>query len=253
MELYKKKVIDAKTVEIELKAPYSKNYLDGNLTGIIFNKNNKISIGDTISTEIETVTRKYQSIYKVNYLEMYKNMLFIHEFKSNMSTKYILPLLGFNKDQMLIGLGLINCYLGHYNYKHDPGEYIYLIYKHSPTKFYQIFSDAIKKQRNFSYMEKDKDNRFDCFVFKTNPLFVEDVNILLTGKYSKISEDAKTKILKYHGSLHQDNELNQILYKGELRKTQLEKTLNCKIPDNIDYDEMPLLVNEVWNYSKNLK
>lgn len=243
------KHIDSRVVELKLKGPHHKEYVDNTLYSIEFNKNNVIKLGDTIEVTIKYMTQEYSTKYVINYFEQFKSILMAHEFKVNLSTTYVMPLLGFNKDDMFINTNLINCYTSHYDYNHSPGEYLYLIYRYTPTNYYSLFKEAMQKQENFSIYVKDKDERFDCFVFKADLKLVEDVKLLMKGKYSHISKKAKEMIISYHKSNNPENRLNQILHRGHLRIKELEEQLGCKLPKNIDLEEMPNPLNEEWRYS----
>jgi len=163
-----------------------------------------------------------------------------------MSSIYILPLLGLKKEHLLLSTNFINAYVEHFDFKHNLGEYIYLIYRYIPIGYYAKFIEIIQKQQGCINHIKDSDKRFDCFIFKTNDEFINDVRLLLRGKYSKISDKAKRLILNFHNQNNPETPLAQILYKGNLRRNELEETFGCTMPDNIDFAEKCILEEERW-------
>jgi len=239
-------LLNAKTIIIEPTSPFNKEWLDKfHLKKVEFSIDNKIEIGDKIDLTFTNTVSPYSSYYRVNYI--YKEDKFklrINEFEDNMSSTYILPLLGIKKEHLLIRTNFINCYVKHFDFNHILGEYVYLIYRYIPINYYAKFIEILQKQKGCISYLKDQDKRFDCFVFKTNEEFINDVKLLLKGKYSKISDKAKKLILNFHNQTNPETPLSQILYKGTLRRNELEESFGCVMPDNIDFAEKCNIENE---------
>lgn len=245
---FKIEILNAKTIIIEPKVPFNKECIDKfHLKKVEFSIDNKIEIGDKIDLEYNNSETTYKSYYKVNFMyKENKTKIRINEFEDTMSSTYILPLLGLKKEYLLLDINFINAYIEHSNFKHNLGEYIYLIYRYIPIPYYAKFIEILQKQKGCLSYLRDLDKRFDCFVFKTDEKFINDVKLLLKGKYSKISEDAKKLILNFHNQTNPETPLAQILYKGNLRRNELESTFGCVIPDNIDFAEKCNLNEEKW-------
>jgi len=245
---FKLEVLNAKTIIIEPNIPFSKEWIDKfHLRKVNFSIDNKIEIGDKIDLDYNTSDNIYKSYYKVNFMyKEDKSKIRINEFEDTMSSIYITPLLGLKKEHLLLDTNFINTYIEHYNFKHNLGEYIYLIYRYIPIGYYAKFIEILQKQKGCINYLKDSDKRFDCFVFKTDEKFINDVKLLLKGKYSKISEEAKKLILNFHNQTNPETPLAQILYKGNLRRNELEETFGCIMPDNIDFAEKCNLNEETW-------
>jgi len=231
---------NGKTLILTPKVPISKEWLDKyHLKEIHFSDSVSLKLGDKVPINFQSLPNEFKTYYKANFIyKEDKIKIRINEFEDNISSVYILPLLGIQKEHLLINYNFINCYVNHYNYKHKLGEYLYIIYRYTPIPYYSKFVSNLATASNYiDCNSEDKDKRFDCFVFKTNEIFIDDIKLILKGKYSNISEKAKKLILTFHNQLKSDQPLNQILYKGELRKNELESIFGCSIPKDIDYAE----------------
>lgn len=250
--LYDVKIINAKALAVNLKVPNTKQFIDRfHIKSVKFNDSESIELGEEIPVMFKTKTGQYNTYYNTNYIyKEDKDKIQINEFEDTISTTYVLPLIGIQKKNLLIDLNFINCYIGHCNHEHELGKYIYLMYRYTPTEYYSEFSKILQRQENFTYYFKDIDQRFDCFIFKTKKIFIEDVNIILKGQYSSISNKAKKTILNFHNQNNPNAPIYQILFKGYLRKNELEESLGCTLPEDIDYEDKPNINNEIWNYSK---
>lgn len=239
-------ILNAKTILINPKFPVQKKWKDKyHLNKVIIDEIN-INIGDKIYASFN----EYETYYKSNFIYKEDNLrIRINEFESNISSSYILPFIGIKKKEyLLMNLNFINCYVSHYNYKHDIGEYVYLIYRYSPISYYSKFTSILQKQKGcINYIRDERDKRFDCFIFKIDDKFVKDISLILKGKFSSISDESKKIILNFNNQLKPEDPINQILYKGTLRKNELEEYFGCEMPNNIDYAEIPNINKEIWN------
>ena len=75
------------------------------------------------------------------------------------------------------------------------------------------------------------------FVRKNGQYFKE-------GKYSKLDDEFKLKILDFHG-MAVDSALSKILFKSDERRKQLEKKLDAEIPDNSELLSIINLEDEI--------
>jgi len=248
MKLYEINIFNPRTIIINPKIPVHKTYLDKyHIKDLNFNDNFRLKIGDDIPVDMKISNGTYKTYYKCNYI--YKEdhwKIRINEFEENDASVYILPLLGLQKDNLLPQSNFINCYIQHYEYKHNLGDYIYLMYRYIPVPYYAKFITALQKQEDCVFYQKDKDKRFDCFGFKTKEKFKEDINLILKGKFSHISEEAKGLILSFHSQTNPETPLSQILYKGVLRRNELEEALGLTLPEDVDYGEMPKISDNTW-------
>lgn len=244
-QLFSVEVLNAKTIILTPKTPVSTIRLDKHHYKTITFTDYSINIGDKVHFK----TSSQDTYYKANFIyKEDKNRLRINEFENNVSSSYFLPLLNIKKDYLLMEHNFINCYYQHYNFKHNDGEYLYLVYRYSPISYYAKFIDILQKQDNcIQYLKDVNDNRFDCFVFKIiDNSVIKDIKLILDGKFSHISDKSKSVILNFHNQNKPDSPISQILNKGELRRNELEEYFGCKMPDNIDYAEKPKINEEIW-------
>lgn len=250
--LFEISIINAKTLIITPKTPITRKYKDTyHLKEVIFQNDFSIKPGDKIEVDYTNnlLDKVYTTYFNANFIYKEDDVrIRINEFESNTSSSYILPMINIDKDYLLTRSNLINCYIQHYDYKHEIGSYLYLIYRYIPVNFYARFVEIMTKKVGFLNHVKDKiDPRFDCFIFKLDEKFKKDIEYIIDGKYSKIKEDTKKLILRFHGIINEDNSIYQILYKGHLRRNELEEYFGCKLPDDIDYAEKPKQEEEIWN------
>ena len=251
-KLYNIHILNAKTIVLESNVPIHKTYEDKfSLSSAKFSQDLVINKGDKLNVSYKH-PMEYDTYYYANHIYRENKLsIRINEFEDNNSTTYLLPLLGITADQLLANRNLINCYASHYDFTHSPGQYLYLIYRYLPINYYAKFIEILQKQPDCIMYQKDRDKRFDCFIFKLENKFIEDANFILEGKFSKISENAKNLILRYHGQTNTESPLFQILYKGALRRNELEVSLGCTLPKDVDYATKPKISEETWNYLKN--
>lgn len=249
---YETVILNPKTIILETKVPARKAYLDRyHLKKVTFDSEHSINLGDKIDVTFDLASNSYNTYYYCNY--MYKEdslRIRINEFEDTDSSIYILPLLGIKSQHLLLDKNFVNCYIKHYDLEYVPGEYAYLIYRYFPINYYASFIQIFQQQEGCIMHQKDKDQRFDLFVFKLKDYFIDDVNYILNGEFSKISDKAKKLILNFHNQTNSETPLYQILHKGHLRRNELESQLNIVLPEEIDYAEKPKLINETWKYSK---
>ncbi len=251
-KLYDTRMISPRAILLKPKTPSNSIYMDKfHIEEVEFTSTESVKLGDRVKVSLDTSSNSYNTYYNCNY--MYKedaSNILVNEFEENDTSVYILPLLEIKSNHLLLDKTFVNCYIEHYDFKHPLGEFVYLIYRYLPVNYYAKFVSAFQNLDNCKYYQRDKDKRFDCFVLKIEDKFVKDVKLILEGKFSKISEEAKNLILRFHNQQNPETPLSQILYKGELRRNELEEFLDVKIPDNIDYATKPDIVNERWSYSK---
>jgi hypothetical protein len=252
-KLFNLNVIDAKSIYIEPTIPITKERIDKFHIGKIkFGDSKVINVGDKIDLTFASTITPYSTYYQANYIYKDNKGFRINEFETTKSSTYLLPLLGISKNMLLLETNFINCYISHFDYDNDLGDYLYLIYRYFPISYYSKFTKFLREQKGFLKYVKDWDKRLDCFIFSLDKETIKDVKLLIDGKYSKITEKSKKLILNFHNQNKTDEPLNQILYKGELRRNYLESAFGCKMPDNIDYDNKFDIDKESWKKQKNL-
>lgn len=124
------------------------------------------------------------------------------------------------------------------NTEYNEGPYIYIIVKSNGDLEFESFYDTLTSLEN--YTEDFEYNDFLIMVFKIPDNYINDYKLLLEGKYSKISDEAKTIIIKhafYSGKIR--TTITKILTKHPSLKLSWEKRLS--VNTRVDLKDQ-----EVW-------
>lgn len=147
-------------------------------------------------------------------------------------------------------------YLHHYltqTYMFKDSQYcICLEYNPDPNDIiFPKLRTAFSQFRNF-ISEEIVDDRY-LFSFRIPKPYKKDFELILEGKYSKIADTYKRRILKFH-SLTNTSGIGTVIYRSKRRLEYLEDLLAAEIPEDIDLFDKINLTKESWiNTSELLK
>lgn len=174
---------------------------------------------------------------------MYKSVWQIGE--SNKSAIFVLPMLA-DKCREFHGSSLPqsqfrNCFIG--DRSKDISNRILLLYKFSVDPIYLEFEGKLERHTEFE-TRYEVDKFHTMFVFKIPDGKQEDYNNIILGKYFKVSDSYKEKILSFH-ALKRESNTGGVLYRLPFKKDLLEAKINdglpkvqwTKIPDEVDLEE----------------
>lgn len=175
--------------------------------------------------------------------------------KVNKSKSYILPLLEGSINIQYTRL-IINTYL---YIKPDPElEYrcIHILYDKALTQ-QELFDDYIEEVKRCSlYVDFKEINEGYLLTFQIPEEHYKDYDYFIVGKYSKLEDSSKKKIL-YHLYKHYP-ELNElikkiehILYKDEKLKKAWENKLDTTIPKGVELSSVMEPKDETYEMSIN--
>lgn len=150
----------------------------------------------------------------------------------NKSTTFIMPFLGYNKETFRFNNEFIKCYIGTEEFG-DYGNNIYLLYRYSADINFVKFEENILIQNPLYEETYEVDKYQTLYKFKIEEKYKNDIDKIIKGKYSEISEDAKNKILKFNNAIT-NGDLEQILYKRKERRLKLEEELKINIDENAE-------------------
>ena len=214
-------------------------YKDGKIVSLAMPDNYFITVGDTIKIKNEP--------YKVNIInKVMHNGVLTYHLKTAERTKssiFVLPMLSGNRSLFLYDSHLINAFI-----KTDTIEdHIILLYSWSQDPLFAKFDLALKKFRDFvtSY---DADPNHVVYIFSIPKKHRKNFKLFKAGKYSKLSDEYKLKILDFH-NMGVESALAKILFKSNERKVELERKLNAELPEDsellsiIDIDKETLDLN----------
>lgn len=167
---------------------------------------------------------------------------YLRTHKLNKTSQFIVPLLGLEKDSLLWDSQFCNAFIGHY--KEGYGEAIYLLYRFESGEDFNMLDELIT---SYTYYDKSisPDSYHILFKLEIPSRCKQDIEYILEGKYSFISQEAKLCILNFFkGS--KESPMGQILYKGSKRKAMLEEAIGEKLEDDAELLSMFNYDDEVY-------
>jgi len=214
---------------------------DGN--SITLSENFFIKIGNDFRVFIKQLN--FTVSYEINAFEIFdNNTIEIITNNFNISTRFILPLLGGNRETFLYNKYLMNCYLGdktNTTYE-SKNPRLFLQYRFFPYQEYLQFEETITKSKR--YIGKyDRDEKTVIFVMELPNSLYDDFKFIINGQYSKLSKNSKNQILNFH-NLTVDSLTAKALYKHPSMRKQLELDLGEKISEESELYEKPDVKDE---------
>jgi len=212
---------------------------DGKLVGLNYNGGYFISQG--------TILTIGKQKYKINNIVKNKTSpdegYELYTFRKITTTaNFLMPLLGGTRSTFRWNQEFVNAFIVDKE-SHD-GTEISLLYRFNGNIAYSDFEESLKQRTDFVRIE-DPDKFTVLYTFKLPEDYKEDIELIMKGKYSEITEIAKNKILKFHSST-KEKPIGQILYKCILRKAVMEKELKGKIPLHSELFEIFNVQNEIY-------
>lgn len=132
-------------------------------------------------------------------------------------------------------------------------KHLYLLYRSTMNPSFITFEKKILSHPNFVEMVQ-KDSEHVLFKLTLDNKYKSDIDNILSGKYSKISKNAKNIILKFHGFGKESREYG-ILYKTDIWKKKLSDLLSISKADlsgELLGEFMTYDINDVSNADKRL-
>tara|TARA_R110000850_G_scaffold143928_1_gene266104 strand:- start:31654 stop:32397 length:744 start_codon:yes stop_codon:yes gene_type:complete len=215
----------------------SPQHKNGKIVSLAMPNDSFIAVGDKLKIKGEP--------YKINIIEKIKDGgALVYHLKTAERTKssiFVLPMLSGDKHLFLYDSNLINAFI-----KHDNSEdCIVLLYRWSSDPLFAKFDLALRKFPTF-IKAFDADTQHTVYIFEIPEHHDLNFKYFKEGKYSKLDDDFKLKILEFHG-MGVDSSLSKILFKSEERKKELEKKLDAEIPENSELLSIIDVKNETLN------
>jgi hypothetical protein len=219
-------IVNPRTISI---SPTRKEYEirdeeSGKLIGLKYCEDVKILEGDTITVG----DQKYKIHgFKKHATQKGKGINY-HLSTNTKLTKtfnFIMPFLGYTKGHFRYNRDFINAFIGTQMYA-DYGNSIYLLYRFNGTKEFMEFEQEMCGHPWFSE-QIDTDQYHVLFKFDIPDAYKEEIDLILDGKYSRLSVESKERILRFHDSTEHST-LGQILSRSKVRKRKLEAELSAE-------------------------
>lgn len=138
--------------------------------------------------------------------------------KTTNTANFIMPLIGGNRSSFRWNMEFTNAFIG--NEAECDGTKIHLLYRFNGAKDFSDFEDELKLREDYLNVE-DTDKYHVLYTFSLPEEYTDDIKLIMDGKYSRISEKAKARILEFHSS-NKTKTLGQVLYRCDKRRTQIE-------------------------------
>jgi len=213
---------------------------DNQIVKITFDDEYIINVGDHILLNVENKDYKFY----VNYIMFENNAIYLLEALINDTTTYIYPLLG-HKYTDIVYYHLINAYLRINLEENIDNKYIYIVFKYIDSKSFQEIEQFFKNIKEFVKVI-EPNYSYTIYKLKIPEEFQNDVDLIIEGKYSQISDKAKQRIINVN-ELSKSSFITKILYKDEKLKKEIEKVLDVKIPEHLDLYNKMEITNETFD------
>ena len=161
--------------------------------------------------------------------------------KRTKSSTFIIPMLGGGRRLFFWTRLFLNCFIRTSQDKWC----IALLYRWSGDPLFLKFEKALSHFRDFDRMY-DPTNNTVLFIFNIPDAFKKDFTKFLKGEYSKLSEQYKIDILRFHNQSI-DSEVGQILYQDPERRIRMEEELGVKFAKDTELLSIMDIENETLN------
>lgn len=169
------------------------------------------------------------------------------EVKNNLSRTYIIPLmadyLNFNRSMF------INSYLFDVNkpeFNVEEIEGLFLLIKWMNLEEHKIFEKGLFS--NPLVKDHYDVNKDYYMIYSKFPSELEDeIKLLIDGKYSKVNNVTKGKIINYWKGLKNDH-ISDVLLKSPALKKRMEMALNVRITDDAELGNKMNFHKETFSY-----
>lgn len=210
---------------------------NGKLVGLDYGGEYLVSKGSVL--QVGKQKYKISEIKKSTSIQGYELYTFR---KITTTSNFIFPLLGGNRLNWRWNLEFTNAFIGDEE-NHD-GTEISLLYRFAGTKNFSDFEGGLTDHPTF--MESyDPDKFHTLYKFKLPTEYVNDIKLIMAGKYSQISAKAKARIIEFHNSSRM-KPIGQVLYRCEQRRKKIENDIGENLPESAELLDMFTIENEIY-------
>jgi hypothetical protein len=149
--------------------------------------------------------------------------------------------MGMNRKLMLWDSLFVNAFIATEN----DTDCIALLYRFSGEPTFSKFESALCSFRNFR-KRVDPDPYHVLFVFDVPDDAKSSYNAYRDGKYSRIDDIWKLRILEFH-DFDIDGHTGKILFQAPSLRAQLEEELDCELPADAELHSKPNLDIEIFD------
>jgi len=199
--------------------------------------NRSITLHETVNVDKKPFKVNNINLETVNLKPSYE----LSVARLNKSSLFLLPMLGGTRRLFMYDKLFVNAFINVDQYERCIG----LLYRFSGDTVFLKFEQALKKFRNFKDTF-DPSPYFVMFVFDVPADYLQDYELFIKGKYSKLSPNYKSKILEFHGfTIH--GQMAQILFQDENRRLRLQEELDAEIEPGSELLSIINIEEETFN------
>lgn len=156
------------------------------------------------------------------------------------TSKFILPLIGLNYTKERLKTFKTSYLVT------NPNGYFVAIALYN---MYGAFSCDEECLKGLNYVSDITQGATTIFLFDEPEEYSKDIRLIIEGKYSKISEKAKRRIINAYDT-NLSEKLSEILYKKENAYIALERALDVKIERGAEVYDIPDKDKEIFSYEQ---
>ena len=193
----------------------------------------------------DTIRPRAKSPYRINVIKAHEELGKVKFYDLSVgrltdSSIFVLPLMGMNRKLMLWDSLFVNAFIA----TEEDTDCIALLYRFSGEPAFSKFESALCSFRNFR-KRVDPDPYHVLFVFDVPDDAKSSYNAYRDGKYSRIDDIWKLRILEFH-DFDIDGHTGKILFQAPSLRSQLEEELDCQLPADAELHSKPNLDIEVF-------
>lgn len=228
-EIYDITFINAFVVQFKVPIDIVAHYNEDNVIGL--KQEDK-----RILWEKDVVFCRGKGWYQVNNINLVDKYQKYHLYSANVmersdTSMLILPFNGSTRSELCWAEYLVNAFSFREGFDNNDRIWVLLRRPLVNTKKYQGVVNTLRECEEF-VDEEYIGTEFHMFTLLIPEDFKEDVHLILTSKFSRMSEQAKRRILAFHNIFDDDNKLKLQLYRHPVLRNLMEKNLQVRIsPD----------------------
>lgn len=198
----------------------------GELIGISYGEEYSVRVGECV--EFDKRKYKINGIVRSDKVNESGYHLVVHSLTK--SSQLVLPFLGKGRHFYRWNKNFCNCFIG----REETGDYgssIYLLYQWDGSKAFTEFEEALKNHP--WYAGREEPDKYHTMYEFCIPDDQSDLQKIIQGQYSHISDSSKERILKFHGA-NTDSKLSKILNRDDGLRRALERKYEIVVPEGCE-------------------
>ena len=162
--------------------------------------------------------------------------------KKNLSFYFLLPMLGGKVLTINDFDNIENCFLKDKDKPYE--DSLFVLFNYSTSKEFAKFEESLTQHPYFAETY-DPSPKLTMFVFGIPD--IKNYNLFLKGKYSRMSNEYKTNILRFFLGIAKLYLIEDVLYKSQTRRLRLEQELAIRVSKDIDLLDLPDIKKETFS------